>query len=129
LLSPIETDADLLACCRDGELDPVRARMTETPASCPWSRYRRHAGAGVAFAWLDVDPCCAALGSTAEARATDVLQWTLQEALEQKRHRLVRQALRLGRDRALRRRVTQEPLDSENPRASSGLLLQKSRKP
>jgi putative transposase len=31
--SPIETDADLLACCRDVGLNPVRARMTETPAS------------------------------------------------------------------------------------------------
>jgi putative transposase len=66
----IETDADLLACCRDVALDPVRARMTDTPASDPWSRYRRHAGEPVAFAWLDGDPCCAALGSTAEARAT-----------------------------------------------------------
>jgi putative transposase len=62
LLSPIETDADLLACCRDVGVDAVRARMTETPASDPWSRYGRHAREAVAFAWLDVDPCCVALG-------------------------------------------------------------------
>jgi putative transposase len=95
---PIETDADLLACCRDVALDPVRARMTDTPASDPWSRYRRHAGEPVAFAWLDGDPCCAALGSTAEARATAYRAF-VRNAIPQGEWRLIREALQRVSDR------------------------------
>jgi hypothetical protein len=50
--SPIETDAYLLACCRDVELNPVRAHMSDDPAAYPWSSYRWHAGIGNQFDWL-----------------------------------------------------------------------------
>jgi putative transposase len=90
--SPIATDADLLACCRDDELNPVRARMTETPASYPWSRSRRHAGEAVGFARLDEDPCCAAFGSTAEARAT-AYRALVRNGIPQGEWRLIREAL------------------------------------
>jgi putative transposase len=93
---PIATDADLLACRRDVALDPVRAPMTETRASYPWSRYRRHAGEPVACAWLDVDPCCAALGSTAEARAT-TYRALVRNAIPQGAWRLIRKALQRDR--------------------------------
>jgi putative transposase len=93
--SPIETDADLLACCREVELDPVHARMTETPASCPRSRYHRHAGESAESDWLDVDPCYAALGSTAEARATAYRAF-VRNAIPQGERRLIREALRRG---------------------------------
>ncbi len=42
--NPIKTDADLLAGCRYVELNPVRARITDAPASYPWSSDRRHVG-------------------------------------------------------------------------------------
>ncbi len=39
----IETDSYLLACQRYIELNPVRARMVETPGDYPWSSYRCNA--------------------------------------------------------------------------------------
>ena len=67
--SPIQTDAYLLACCRYVELNPVRARMTQSPDAYPWSSYRRHAGMESEFGWLDTDPCYQALGSSESERA------------------------------------------------------------
>jgi putative transposase len=93
--SPIETDAYLLACCRYVELNPVRARMTDAPSSYPWSSYRWHAGESAEFAWLDVDPCYAALGSTAEARATAYRDF-VRGAIPDGEWRLIREALQRG---------------------------------
>lgn len=39
----IETDSYLLACYRYIELNPVRARMMQTPEDYPWSSYRCNA--------------------------------------------------------------------------------------
>ena len=39
----IDTDRYLLACSRYIEMNPVRAAMVDTPASYPWSSYRRNA--------------------------------------------------------------------------------------
>jgi len=93
--SPIETDADLLACCRDVERNPVRARMTETSASYPLSSSRGHAGEAAELAWLDVDPCYAALGSTAEVRTT-AYRALVRSAIPEGEWRLIREALQRG---------------------------------
>jgi putative transposase len=93
--SPIETDADLPACCRDVELNPVRARMTDTPASDPWSSSRGHAGEAAELGWLDVDPCDAALGSTAEARAA-ASRALVRSAIPEGEWRLIRETLQGG---------------------------------
>jgi putative transposase len=93
--SPIETDAYLLACCRDVELNPVRARMTDTPAAYPWSSYRWHAGECAESDWLDVDPCDAALGSTAEARAV-AYRALVRSAIPEGEWRLIRECLQRG---------------------------------
>lgn len=66
--SPIQTAEYLLACCRYVELNPVRAGMTDSPAAYEWSSYRSKIGAKWP-AWLDMDACYRALGSTQEARA------------------------------------------------------------
>jgi putative transposase len=93
--SPIETDAYLLACCRYVELNPVRARMAETPAAYPWSSYRWHAGEAAESGWLDMDPCYAALASTCEARAAAYRDF-VQNAIPEGEWRLIRQALQRG---------------------------------
>jgi putative transposase len=93
--SPIETDAYLLACCRYVELNPVRARMTDTPAAYPWSSYRWHAGEAAKSAWLDVDPCYAALAATPEARAAAYRDF-VQKAIPEGEWRLIREALQRG---------------------------------
>ena len=67
--SPIETDAYLLACCRYVELNPVRAGIIGDPGSYPWSSYRRHAGGGGEYDWLDIDPCYEGLGRSDAERA------------------------------------------------------------
>jgi putative transposase len=41
--APIDSEFYFLACCRYIELNPVRARMTATPADYPWSSYQAHA--------------------------------------------------------------------------------------
>jgi len=67
--SPIETDAYWLAVCRYVELNPVRARITDDPATYPWSSYGWHAGVGSQFGWLEIDPCFEGLGKPDGERA------------------------------------------------------------
>ncbi len=69
--------------------------MTETPASDPWSSSRGHAGEAAELAWLDVDPCDAALGSTAEARAA-ASRALVRSAIPEGEWRLIREALKRG---------------------------------
>lgn len=42
--SPVQTDRFLLACCRDIELNPVRAGMVDHAGTYPWSSCRQHIG-------------------------------------------------------------------------------------
>jgi putative transposase len=65
--SPVQTDRYLLACCRYIELNPVRAKLVATPDAYPWSSYPLRMGR-IEPAWLDRDPCYAALATTASAR-------------------------------------------------------------
>ncbi|AFL73270.1 transposase [Thiocystis violascens] len=93
--SPIDTDAYLLACCRYVELNPVRAGMTDSPASYPWSSYRWHTRESADDGWLDVDPCYVALGSTAEERALRYREF-VRGAIPEAEWRLIRDALQRG---------------------------------
>lgn len=76
--------------------------MTDTPASYPWSSYRWRAGEAAEFAWLGVDPCYAALGSTAEARATGYRAF-VRSAIPEREWRLIREALQRGRRTGIER--------------------------
>ena len=49
----VDRDAYLLEVCRYVELNPVRARMVDDPATWPWSSYPAHTGLRDAPDWLD----------------------------------------------------------------------------
>jgi len=66
-VSPIETDAYLLACCRYVELNPVKAGMVERPEDYYWSSYCSKVES--AWEWLDADPCYQALAASPLQRA------------------------------------------------------------
>jgi putative transposase len=61
-ISPIDTDAYLLQCCRYVELNPVKAKMVPRPEDYPWSSYRAMIGDSEC-SWLDLSSCFIALGS------------------------------------------------------------------
>jgi len=58
-ISPIETGAYLMACCRYVELNPVKANIVALPEDYRWSSYRLKLAGD--WGWLDCDPCFAAL--------------------------------------------------------------------
>jgi putative transposase len=64
----VEEDVYFLACCRYIEMNPVRARMTETPADYPWSSHHANARER-ADALVTPHPLVLALGSDAAARS------------------------------------------------------------
>ena len=49
----VDGDAYLMEVCRYTELNPVRARLVETPGDWPWSSYRAHCGRVDSPTWLD----------------------------------------------------------------------------
>ena len=49
----VDRDAYLMEVCRYTELNPVRARMVESPSDWPWSSYRAHCGLAESPEWLD----------------------------------------------------------------------------
>lgn len=67
-ISPIDTDAYLLQCCRYVELNPVKAGMTAKPEEYEWSSYRAAVGE-VECEWLDVSPVYESLGADYQERA------------------------------------------------------------
>ncbi|MBL4571661.1 MAG: transposase [Gammaproteobacteria bacterium] len=54
-ISPIDRDNYLLQCCRYVELNPVKARIVESPEEYTWSSYAARIGSTSA-PWLDDDP-------------------------------------------------------------------------
>lgn len=66
-ISPIETDAYLLQCCRYVELNPVKAKMVERVEDYPWSSYRARVGLD-SCSWLDTSPVILALGDSDRVR-------------------------------------------------------------
>jgi len=61
-ISPIDTDAYLLACCRYVEMNPVKAGLVPAPDLYRWSSYVDKISDR--WVWLDKDPCFAALADT-----------------------------------------------------------------
>lgn len=49
----VDSDAYLLTVCRYVDLNPVRARLVDDPASWRWSSYRMHIGLDRSPQWLD----------------------------------------------------------------------------
>ena len=70
-ISPVDTDAYLLSCCRYVELNPVKAQMVASPELFPWSSYPARAGL-VTHDWLDEPPTLTSLGPTPEDRIQKV---------------------------------------------------------
>jgi len=100
----------LLVCHRYIELNPVRARMVDTPASYPWSSYRTNA-LGQDSPLITPHPVYQGLGTDMAARLDayqDLFSETLsEELLEEVRH-ASKGNRRLGGDRAPDR-LPQEP--------------------
>lgn len=66
-VSPVDTDAYLLQCCRYVELNPVKARMVRRADDYRWSSYRARIGA-ISCGWLDEPPSFRALGKSERER-------------------------------------------------------------
>jgi putative transposase len=66
-ISPIETDAYLLQCCRYVELNPVKAGVCARPEEYAWSSYTRKIGL-VRNTWLDYDVCFLGLAVSVKDR-------------------------------------------------------------
>ena len=66
-ISPIDTDAYLLACCRYVELNPVKAGMVEKAKAYEWSSYSARVGL-LASDWLDESDSFRALAVDQQAR-------------------------------------------------------------
>lgn len=96
----VDTEAYVLRCYRYIDLNPVRARMTDDPASYPWSSAPIHCGLRD-VPWLTPHPAYAALANTAEARAAAYRQ-LLREVLSDDDLAAIRTYLKqqraLGRD-------------------------------
>ncbi len=65
-VSPIETDAYLLQCCRYVGLNPMKAGMVTAPEDYEWSSYATKIGSDK-WGWLDVDPCFSSLAKNVKA--------------------------------------------------------------
>lgn len=66
-VSPIDTDRYLLQCCRYVELNPVKARMVQSPEEYQWSSYRARIELEEC-SWLDVPPTLLELSADATER-------------------------------------------------------------
>lgn len=93
--SVVQSDTYLLACCRYIELNPVRARMVESPSEYRWSSYQSRTGVGDGANWLDCDPCYLGLASTEEERRARYVSFVTQAAPDAEL-RLIREALQRG---------------------------------
>jgi len=77
-ISPIDTDAYLLACCRYVELNPVKAGMVDKPELYEWSS--NSARVGVSHSqWLDEPDTFRALAGNHEMRVEAYRQFVGQE--------------------------------------------------
>lgn len=90
--SPIQTESYLLACSRYVELNPVRARMVDTPQAYPWSSYRTKAGE-YEWDWLDEDPCYTELADSPKERARRYVAFVASE-ISEKEYTIIREAVR-----------------------------------
>ena len=99
--SLIDSESYLLHCHRYIDLNPVRARMTDDPATYPWSSCAHHCCGHPVNAILSPHPAYTALGITPEARA-EAYRHLLRETLSDDDLTAIRTYLQqqraLGRD-------------------------------
>ena len=77
-ISPIDTDAYLLACCRYVELNPVKAGMVDKPELYEWSSYSARVGLSHCY-WLDEPDTFRALAGSHQLRVEAYRQFVEQE--------------------------------------------------
>ncbi len=92
--SPIDSEANLLACCRYVEMNPVVAGICDNPDEYPWSSVRSKL-AEKKFDWLDYDPLYLALAETDEERSRRYGEFLREAASEQERE-TIRLAVQRG---------------------------------
>lgn len=92
--SPVQTEQYLLACCRYIELNPVRARMVDTPGAYRWSSYNARMG-GKGTDWIDLDPMYLAL-SDEEAIRQQKYQAFLEAGIPSAEWALIHEAVKRG---------------------------------
>ena len=92
--SPVQTDCYLLACCRYIELNPVRARMVESPGEYPWSSDRQRLGEDQEH-WIDRDPCYLSLGESERVRRRRYGTF-VQDAIPEGEWAMIREAVNRG---------------------------------
>lgn len=90
-VSPIDTDAYLMECCRYVELNPVKAGMVELPGEYPWSSYRAKVG-NATVPWLDCDPAFLALGENQAQRVARYRQFVENAPRVRQTQKLIREA-------------------------------------
>ena len=117
--SPIQTDDYLLACCRYVDLNPVRARMVNSPEDYLWSSYRMKVGLDQ-FSWIDEDPCYLSLGQAPQQRC-ERYRFFVRSAIPEGEWELIRQAVHRGQLTGNNRfideveRITGRRIEHRNP--------------
>ncbi len=91
--SPVQTERYLLACTRDIELNPVRARMVPVAGHYAWSSYRQRIGEE--DRWIDLDPAYLDLADNESDRRARYTCFVEQAILERELS-LMREALQRG---------------------------------
>lgn len=90
--SLIDTDSYLLACYRYVDLNPVRAKIVNTPIEYRWSSFREHVSS-TTVGWLDDAPSFLALGQTKAHRRVAYLDF-VQQIIPQSQLQLIRSAIK-----------------------------------
>ena len=89
--SLIDSDSYLLACYRYVDLNPVRAKIVNTPIEYRWSSFGDHVGS-TSTGWLDDAPSFLALGRTMAHRRAAYLDF-VQQLIPESQLQLIRSAI------------------------------------
>jgi REP-associated tyrosine transposase len=90
-VSPIDSDAYLLQCCRYVDLNPVKAKLVVRPEDYEWSSYR--AATGISYSeWLDDSQVYLALGST-QSRRGERYRDFVNEGVSSEQQQLIQRAV------------------------------------
>ena len=89
--SLIDSDSYLLACYRYVDLNPVRAKIVNTPIEYRWSSFGDHVGS-TPMGWLDDAPSFLALGRTMAHRRAAYLDF-VQQLIPESQLQLIRSAI------------------------------------
>ena len=89
--SLIDSDSYLLACYRYVDLNPVRAKLVNTPLEYCWSSFRDHVGSAPT-GWLDDAPSFLALGRTVSDRRAAYREF-VEQLIPESQLQLIRSAI------------------------------------